>query len=136
MVNHLPAVVAGSITVLGEGQDTPEPRTEAQGSQDTTEAQGDQDTTEAQGQPTGDALYGDTDVNGKVQLRDVVLLNRFLTGYENQQLTAQGTINANVYRSGESDADTTTANLTVDDSLTILKVLVGNVAQKDLPVQK
>ena len=136
---HNPAIVAGSITIPGEQQDTTEgqePTTEPQGGQDTTEPQGGQDTTEPQGEPTGDALYGDTDVNGKVQLRDVVMLNRFLTGYQNQQLSAQGTINANVYRNGESDADTTTANLTVDDSLTILKVLVGNVAQKDLPVQQ
>ncbi len=132
-----PKVIDG--VIYYEDAADPEPTGDVEPTTDAEEpstTQGEQPTTDGNEPTPGTARYGDTDVNGEVQLRDVVMLNRFLTGYQNQQLSAQGVINANVSRSGESDADTTIDNLTVDDSLTILKVLVGNVAEKDLPVQQ
>lgn len=72
-------------------------------------------------------LYGDVNENGKVELVDIVMLNRFLTKYDGQTLTDVATVNANCYRSGETDATTTTANLDGQDSMEILKYLIGLV---------
>ncbi|MBR1458276.1 MAG: glycoside hydrolase, partial [Oscillospiraceae bacterium] len=65
-------------------------------------------------------LYGDVDDNGKVELLDVILLNKNLLGIE--QLSKKGTANADVDRSGTIDSS---------DSLNILKSTVNLVT---LPV--
>lgn len=81
-----------------------------------------------------DYLYGDVNKNGKVELVDIVMLNRFLTGFGDQKLDDYQTVVANCYRAkGESDADTTQKNLDGKDSMEILKHLIGLV--KSLPTK-
>ncbi len=62
-------------------------------------------------------LYGDTDENGKIDILDVITLNRAILGKE--KLSAQAEINADVNRSGKPDAT---------DSLMIMKYIVGLIA--------
>ena len=80
------------------------------------------ETTEATGSTHDPSapLYGDVDDNGKVELLDVILLNKNLLGIE--QLSKKGTANADVDRSGTIDSS---------DSLNILKSTVNLVT---LPV--
>jgi len=82
---------------------------------------------------TGDYLYGDVNENGTVELVDVVMLNRYLTKYENQALTARAIVNANCLRNGETDEATKASDLNGKDSVEILKFLIGSV--KTLPTQ-
>ena len=63
-------------------------------------------------QETGDVLYGDVNCNGKVQINDVVLLNRYLA--KTADITAQGQKNADCVKDG---------NITVDDSSAIKEFL-------------
>jgi len=85
--------------------------------------------------PSGDYLYGDVNEDGKVELVDVVKLNRYLTGLD-ADITATATVNANCFRAaGESDADTKVSNLDGKDSMEILKCLIGLVKQSDLPTK-
>jgi len=80
----------------------------------------------------GNYLYGDVNKNGKVELVDIVMLNRFLTKYDNQTLDAYQVEVANCAgnttpgASKESDLDG-------QDSIEILKYLIGLVAS--LPSQ-
>ncbi len=63
--------------------------------------------------PTPDLMYGDVDVDGDVDIMDVILLNRnLMIGAE---VSDQGILNADVDKSGEADAV---------DSLNILKAVV------------
>jgi hypothetical protein len=81
--------------------------------------------TDSEQQPStddGDILYGDTDCNEKVELLDVILLNKNLLGME--QLTPKGAKNADVNIDGAVDGT---------DSLYILKSLVSLVT---LPVKE
>jgi len=71
--------------------------------------------------PGGDIKYGDVDCNGKVNIIDVITLNKNLMAGE--KLTAQGSINADVDKSGNVDEV---------DSLNILKFVVEIVPE--LPV--
>ncbi len=74
-------------------------------------------TTETTPAPTtGDYLYGDVNKNGKVELVDIVMLNRYLTGYDNQQLDDYQMEVADCWDDGK---------VTGTDSLTILKYLIG-----------
>ncbi len=59
------------------------------------------------------ATFGDVDCDGKVDILDIIVLNRNLLG--SGELTAQGRVNADVNRNNKPDAD---------DSLNILKFLV------------
>ena len=63
--------------------------------------------------PPGDALYGDVDVNGKVDIIDVITLNKNLMVGE--ELKPQGKINADVDKNNKIDEV---------DSLNILKAVV------------
>ena len=62
-------------------------------------------------------LYGDADENGKIDILDVITLNRAILGKE--KLSDQAEINADVNRSGKPDAT---------DSLMIMKYIVGLIA--------
>ncbi|MDY3844801.1 MAG: hypothetical protein SOZ55_06790 [Ruminococcus sp.] len=64
---------------------------------------------------TGTVLYGDTNCDGKVNIADVVILNKYLTNPEKYPLTAQGVINAEV------DLDD---KLTTNDSYCIIRSVV------------
>ncbi len=73
--------------------------------------------TETDPQPTdGDYLYGDVNKNGVVELVDIVMLNRYLTGYGDQQLDDYQTEVADCYDN---------AKLEGTDSVQILKYLIG-----------
>ncbi|MBR1898648.1 MAG: dockerin type I repeat-containing protein, partial [Oscillospiraceae bacterium] len=65
-------------------------------------------------------LYGDTDCNGKVELLDIILLNKNLLGME--KLSERGAVNADVDRNKSIDSN---------DALYILKSTVSLVT---LPV--
>ncbi len=146
-----PVLTNGSITVKGgeettdptteptepsseETETTPEP-TETTSEEQPTETTEQQptETGEQPTQPFGDYIYGDVNHNGTVELVDIVMLNRYLTKYDNQDLDDYQVVVANCYRNGESDADTTKANLDGKDSVEILRFLIGLVAS--LPTQ-
>jgi len=151
-----PAVIAGSITIGKKGTTptTPDPGTDDPGTDDpgTTPDPGTDPGTDDPGTTpdpgTDDPgtvdpgtpsdvkyLYGDVNEDGKVELVDVVKLNRFLTKLDTK-LSDVATVNANCMRDkGESDADTTTADLNGKDSVEILRTLIGLVAQADLPTK-
>ena len=78
------------------------------------------DTTEPAPTESGDVLYGDADEDGKVDIMDVILLNKSILG--SATLGAQGKINSDVDR---NDAIDTT------DALNVLKAVVKLVT---LPV--
>ena len=81
---------------------------------------------ESETQP-GDYLYGDVNDNGTVELVDIVMLNRFLTKYDNQALNARQVENANCYENTTPGASTE-ANLDGLDSVEILKYLIGLIS--------
>jgi hypothetical protein len=133
-VKSTPATVAGKLIIGKEGTVPVEPTTEktepSTAPTDEEPTTGENPTTPQQ---SGDYLYGDVNENGKVELVDIVKLNRFLTGIDTE-LSAVATVNANCYRDAkESDADTTTKNLSAKDSVEILRYLIGLV--KNLPTQ-
>ena len=63
-----------------------------------------------------DYLYGDVNKNGKVELVDIVMLNRYLTGYGDQKLDDYQMEVANCYYDDARDGK---------DSIEILKFLIG-----------
>lgn len=69
-------------------------------------------------------LWGDADDNGKVNILDVILLNRTIMGRD--EMTAQGEKNADVDVSGTPDST---------DALNILKLIVGLLTQADFPIK-
>ena len=73
------------------------------------------ETTKATDPITGDVLYGDSNVDGKVNIADVVILNKYLTNAAKYPLSAQGAKNAEV------DLDGT---LTTNDSYCIIRAVV------------
>jgi methionine-rich copper-binding protein CopC len=79
--------------------------------------------------PAGDLLYGDVNQNKKVELVDIVMLNRYLTGYANQTLNETQMEVANCAgNKTKGTVDTKKADLTGADSVEILKYLIGLVA--------
>ena len=54
-----------------------------------------------QGGNDGDIVWGDVNVDGKVKINDVVLLNKYLA--KNAEITDQGKLNADCNHSGEPD---------------------------------
>lgn len=71
---------------------------------------------------TGNVLYGDSNVDGKVNIADVVCLNQYLVDNAKYDLSAQGKINAEVNLDGK---------LTAADSTSIIKSLVKLVTLPD-----
>jgi hypothetical protein len=134
-VKSTPATVAGKLIIGKEGTVPVEQPTteETEPSTAPTDVEPTTDENPTTPQQSGDYLYGDVNENGKVELVDIVKLNRFLTGIDTE-LSAVATVNANCYRDAkESDADTTTKNLSAKDSVEILRYLIGLV--KNLPTQ-
>jgi hypothetical protein len=125
-----PKTINGSITIKGEKdpeQTTTEPQKDTTEPQkDTTEPQ--KDTTEPTKPTTGDYIYGDVNEDGKVELVDVVKLNRYISGID-KEISAKATVQANCYResAAETDDATTTKNLDGSDSVQILSYLIGLV---------
>ena len=118
----------GAYIVLAQGQEATEEMTDAPTDKPT------EPPTEGTTAPvSGDYLYGDVNENGTVELVDVVMLNRYLTKYENQALTARAIVNANCLRNGETDEATKASDLNGKDSVEILKYLIGSVTK--LPTQ-
>ncbi len=67
--------------------------------------------------------YGDVNIDGNITVADAVLLNKYLVN--SATLTEQGLANADCYKNGTADAN---------DTLTILKVIVGTYSESDLPI--
>ncbi|MCR5718090.1 MAG: hypothetical protein K6F80_03520 [Oscillospiraceae bacterium] len=128
-----PATKSGSITIVG---DTPSETPTSAQQETPTSAQQETPTSAQQETPsasTDKPLYGDVNVDGKVELVDVVKLNRYLCNID-KELKGVAVINANCYRAkNESDADTTVADLSGEDSVEILKYLIKLV--KELPTK-
>ena len=69
-------------------------------------------------------LWGDANVDGEVDIMDVIVVNKNLLGAG--QLSAQGKLNADVDQ--KNGVDTT-------DSLNIIKLVVELLTQNDMPVK-
>lgn len=69
-------------------------------------------------------MYGDANVDGKVEIADATLILQYLTNKDEYSLTAQGMINADVYDVGDG--------VTASDALAIQKLDAG--IYKELPV--
>jgi len=108
-----------------ESQEVPS-ETETQPSETETQPS-ETETQPTETQPVGDYLYGDVNKNGKVELVDIVMLNRFLTKYDNQALDAYQVEVANCYDNTTAGASTE-ANLDGLDSVEILKYLIGLIS--------
>ena len=67
--------------------------------------------------------YGDVNLDEKISVADAVLLNKYLVN--SATLTEQSLANADCYKNGTADAN---------DTLTILKVIVGTYTESDLPI--
>ena len=133
-------LAAGSITIPGgeepsEEQPSEEKPSEEQPSEEkpseeqpSEEKPSEEQPTE-EPQPVGDYVYGDVNKNGKVELVDIVMLNRFLTKYDNQALDAYQVEVANCAgNAAPGEGKSTEADLNGDDSIEILKYLIGLVA--------
>lgn len=108
VTNYEVSTSDGSVTV--EGAET----TETEAPTETTK----ESATETSGKPDIDIDYGDTNVDGEVGIADVVLLNKYLV--KSASLSDQGKANADAYADGKLNAD---------DSLSILKFLVGTLSE-------
>lgn len=108
VTNYEVSTSDGSVTV--EGAET----TETEAPTETTK----ESATETSGKPNIDIDYGDTNVDGEVGIADVVLLNKYLV--KSASLSDQGKANADAYADGKLNAD---------DSLSILKFLVGTLSE-------
>jgi hypothetical protein len=132
-------LTAGSITIPGgetpteatEQTEETEKETEKETQKETEkETQKETEKTSEESQaPAGDLLYGDVNQNKKVELVDIVMLNRYLTGYDNQTLNETQMEVANCAgNSTKGTVDTKKGDLTGADSIEILKYLIGLVA--------
>ena len=108
------------LLTLTETKPAPEQQPQTETTEATTETTTQATTTETTKQETQPSqnpdgvLYGDVDTNGKVELIDVILLNKNLLGME--ELSDKGRVNANVDLNNAVDGS---------DSLHILKSLVS-----------
>ena len=128
-VKSNPASIAGSITIGNPGTtDATEKPTEKP--TDATDKPTDKPTEKPTDKPTdptttpvGDYLYGDVNEDGKVELIDVVKLNRFITGVD-KELSAKAKEQGNCYRLKADEA-----TLDGSDSVEILRYLIGLVTK-------
>ncbi|MDE5754564.1 MAG: leucine-rich repeat protein [Oscillospiraceae bacterium] len=82
---------------------------------------GNQDTTDSEIDP--EILWGDADGNGKIEILDVVLMNRVYVGVDK------------ISESGKTNADTDQdSKITLSDSMNVLKLLVHLLEQEDFPI--
>jgi hypothetical protein len=125
-----PKAVSGSITIAGGTTDPTQPTTAEPTAEPTTDA-----TSEVPTTPTepGSYLYGDVNEDGKVELVDVVKLNRFICGID-AELSDKAMEQANCYRTTDAGSGSTKADLDGSDSVEILKFLIGVVTS--LPTKK
>ena len=117
-VKSTPASIAGSITIGNPG--TTEKPTDATDKPTDKPTEKPTDATQA---PSGDYLYGDVNEDGKVELIDVVKLNRFITGVD-KELSAKAKEQGNCYRLKADEA-----TLDGSDSVEILRYLIGLVTK-------
>ena len=108
----------GKIVVKGEGTTTTTteaPKTTTTTTTTTTEAP--KTTTTTTSDQPGDVLYGDVNCDKKVNIADVVVLNKWLNDAKSYDMSAQGKINANC-----CDKDTT--GVDSNDSQAIIQSIV------------
>ena len=112
------SVSNGSVTVEGtEPTDAPTKPTDAPTTEATT-ATSPEATKATSGNVDPNVKYGDVNVDGKISVADVVLLNKYLV--KTATLSDEGKNNADAYLNGLLDAN---------DALTILKCVVGTLSE-------
>ncbi len=112
------SVSNGSVTVEGtEPTDAPTKPTDAPTTEATT-ATSPEATKATSGNVDPNVKYGDVNVDGKISVADVVLLNKYLV--KTAALSDEGKNNADAYLNGLLDAN---------DALTILKCVVGTLSE-------
>lgn len=110
----------GKITVIGDGTSTTSETATTTTSEATTTAT-ETTTTASAGQTTvtpGTKLYGDTNCDGKVNIADVVVLNKYLNDASSYDMKAQGKINADCCDAKDGEG------LDANDSDAIIKSIV------------
>ncbi len=110
----------GKITVIGDGTSTSSETATTTTSEATTTAT-ETTTTASAGQTTvtpGTKLYGDTNCDGKVNIADVVVLNKYLNDASSYDMKAQGKINADCCDAKDGEG------LDANDSDAIIKSIV------------
>ncbi len=90
---------------------------------DTTTANTDPSDNTTETSQTRVSKWGDVNIDGKVTVADAVLLNKYLVN--SAILSEEGKANADCYNDKKLDAN---------DTLTILKIIVGTYAESDLPI--
>lgn len=110
----------GKITVIGDGTSTTSETATTTTSEATTTAT-ETTTTASAGQTTvtpSTKLYGDTNCDGKVNIADVVVLNKYLNDASSYDMKAQGKINADCCDAKDGEG------LDANDSDAIIKSIV------------
>ena len=74
--------------------------------------------------PPVNVLWGDADENGKVEILDVVLMNRVYVGVD--KISDSGKTNADTDQDGK---------ISLSDSMNVLRLLVHLIEQADFPIQ-
>ncbi|MDE6729183.1 MAG: glycoside hydrolase family 9 protein, partial [Oscillospiraceae bacterium] len=87
-------------------------------------ANGEQPTPSESDQPSDAVLWGDANVDGNVDISDVVLMNRVYVGVD--KLSDEGKKNADVDQSGKIE---------LADSMNVLKLLVHLLEPSDFPIK-
>ncbi|MDD7184169.1 MAG: dockerin type I repeat-containing protein [Ruminococcus sp.] len=116
------SVTIGDVTEPTTASTTATTATSTTKATTTTTKAGSTTTTSKVDPTTGNVLYGDSNVDGKVNIADVVCLNQYLVDNAKYDLSAQGKINAEVNLDGK---------LTAADSTSIIKSLVKLVTLPD-----
>lgn len=119
------STTAEETTVATTAEDT----TESTTAEDTTAATTAEDTTAedttaaTKESVAGVTLWGDVNVDSKVSIADVVLFNKYLV--KTSTVSEQGVLNSDCWYDQSSSAE---------DSLAILKLVVGTYTQTDMPL--
>jgi hypothetical protein len=82
--------------------------------------------------PTTDALYGDTNCDGKVNIADVVVLNKWLNDNSAYAMTAQGKINADCCDAKAGTPDENDSKAIIQSLVHLVKISDGKCTAADL----
>ena len=122
-----PATDATSVVTTETSAATPTDVTETTASTDVkpteTTVTESTEVTEPSSSESTDVHYGDVNLDGNISIADAVLLNKYLV--KSAELTDRAIANADCYKNGTPDAN---------DTLTILKVIVGTYEESQLPI--
>jgi hypothetical protein len=82
--------------------------------------------------PTTKAVYGDTNCDGKVNIADVVVLNKWLNDNSSYNLTAQGKINADCCDAKAGTPDENDSKAIIQSLVSLVKIADGTCKSTDL----